>query len=669
LPKWYVFDSESDELALPATVIWCTCVTDFHTGEMWFYPPGDEGWKSKLEEADRLIGHNIVQHDFPLYKRLANWEPRPDQEIHDSLIMSRFLDYNRFPSKKHSMEVWAEALGKKKQEHEDWSQFSEEMKSRCITDTLLNVEMYEVLLEEYNSKKSNNPNLPVAMACEHYAAKWSAMGHINGWPFDKTAGLKLKSELETVIANAEKELQPKLGMKAVAVDKVKGEVEVKRAKWTQAGCYHSHTASWFGVNPWSGFDGEIRPVIGSYCRLDLTDLRLGSTDDVKIFLYRQGWVPFEWNTKKVEGERKPVRTSPKITEDSLEFLGGDGKLYREYSVASSRLSILKNWLEGLDEDDRVHGDCICIGTPSMRARHQIIVNIPSMESKWGPEMRALFTHKPGWTLIGADSSGNQGRGLAWYLKDAVYTDVILNKDIHAYNAGKLDKVITGMGISWSEYFIKNKLVKTKGHVKRFLEKKGFTDADYFRSNRKVAKKAIAKAKRARAKRVYYSFLFGAGGPKMWGYCFGTPDEQKGGVLKTGFTKNVPGLTNLLNRLDKEWQATKKAYGYRKGFITAISGNRIYVDSKHKELVYLLQAFEKATCAAAIYVLMTLLEEHNIPYEPHIFMHDEVDFSVPDEYVELAKELSTRAFAEGPMLFDIEIMAGEAKSGRNWREIH
>lgn len=646
MAKKYVFDSESDELALAATCIWIVVVEDFETGEVWEYPPGDDGWMKKLDEATHLIGHNIVEHDFPLFEKLAGWEPKSDQVIQDTLIMSRALDYKRFPDGRHRMESWGEYLGQKKQEHETWHEYSPEMRTRCISDVRLNCLMYAELMEEFKTKSSDKDNLGTYLVAEHAAAKWVAKAHMNGWPFDRQAALKLKGELEEVIAEAEAQLQPILGMKAVAKDKYAGVAETKVAKWTKDGAYHHHTAAWFGLNPWSGFVGEDRNIVGEYCRVEILPLELSSTDDVKIFLNRLGWVPLEWNMKYNEKTRRKEKTSPKITEDSLEFLGGDGKIYRSYAVASSRLSILKGWLDVITEDDIVHGDCITIGTPSMRARHQIIVNIPAMESRWGPEFRSLFVCKPGYKLVGCDSAGNQGRGLAYYLKNPEYTDILINDDIHMYNAKKIDAVITSLGFNWTEVLIKS----------------GAVEAD-------VDEKAIWKVKRGRSKRIYYAFLFGAGGPKLWGYAMGSPDDSWGKRFKDGFINAVPGFSRLTKRLENEFKSTKNKYGYLKGHITSLAGNRIYVDSNHKLLVYLLQAFEKITCSAAILLLMEYLEEEGIEYIPHIFMHDEVDFSVPEEHAERAAELGVKAFTEGPKLFGVDIMSGSGDVGINWKEIH
>jgi hypothetical protein len=683
--KKICFDTESDELALEATVMHILCAEDMDSGEEFEYIGDDMGWVDLLESATHLVGQNLIGHDLPLLKKLFGWTPRPDQKIQDTMIMSMVLDYKRFGEEGHSVRAWGQYYGDEKVEHEDWSEFSEEMRQRCRKDVKLQVRMYNDLMAEFKRKSHEHPLLGTYLLCENAAAKWIAQAHMVGWPFDKEWGLELATQLEEAMAKAEERLVPILGKKTVAKDKCKGVVDVKKPKWIAAGCYDAHTANWFGVDPWSGFEGEEVPIWGEYCRVEIRDLKLSSTDDVKIFLFRQGWVPFEWNTKWDPETKKKKRTSPKITEDSLEFLGGDGKLYREYSVAKSRLANLMGWLEALDGENRLHGDAVPIGTPSMRARHQIIVNIPAMHSKWGPEMRRLFIAKPGWKLVGCDSAGNQGRGLAYYLKNKDYVNVIVNEDIHIYNALKFEEALTAMGHNWREYLWKQETIlkpRQQARLEKFLRGRNDITMEDFVNGRMDNRQGLDKTKghgivtrkilkhmRSRAKRMYYAFLFGAGGAKLWGYAFGTPDEAKGTPFKNGFIKAVPGFKALTDGLKSEFGANKQAFGNKKGFIMSLAGNRIYVDSYHKLLVYLLQAAEKITCSAACYLLMQYLEEEEIPYEPVMFMHDELDFLVPEEHAERAAELGVVAFTEGPKMFGIDIMTGEGKIGDNWAEVH
>jgi hypothetical protein len=51
------------------------------------------------------------------------------------------------------------------------------------------------------------------------------------------------------------------------------------------------------------------------------------------------------------------------------------------------------------------------------------------------------------------------------------------------------------------------------------------------------------------------------------------------------------------------------------------------------------------------------------------MHDEEDFQVPEEYAERAAQIGKESFKEGPKLYGIEIMDGEAKIGKDWAECH
>ena len=69
------------------------------------------------------------------------------------------------------------------------------------------------------------------------------------------------------------------------------------------------------------------------------------------------------------------------------------------------------------------------------------MNVPSGDSAWGKEMRELFRSRPGWTLIGCDSAGNQARGLAHYLGDEKFIDTLLNGDIHQFNADLLNDIV------------------------------------------------------------------------------------------------------------------------------------------------------------------------------------------------------------------------------------
>jgi DNA polymerase I-like protein with 3'-5' exonuclease and polymerase domains len=298
-------------------------------------------------------------------------------------------------------------------------------------------------------------------------------------------------------------------------------------------------------------------------------------------------------------------------------------MYVKYLTTASRAGILRNWIAGVDANGNLHGSCFTIGTPSGRARHSGIVNVPSADSVWGKEMRSLFISKSGWKMIGCDSSGNQARGLAHYLKSEEYVKLLLEGDIHQYNADILTEVLKGLGID-------------------------------------------KKVPRGDAKRVLYATLFGAAGLKVCGYVLGYQDKELGDKIKKGFLKGTPGFADLMDSLNRIYGKTKQT---GKGYIPGIGGNKIFCDSQHKLLVYLLQSCEKATTSAALMITMRNLREANIPFQPCIYMHDEIDYLVPEEFAEQAAEIGRASFNEGARLFGVTIMDGSKQVGNNWYECH
>lgn len=617
----YVVDIETNGLLQTVTRCWIVFAVCIETLKTKYWLEGDLGWMKFIDEAECVIGHNIIGYDFAVLEKLFNYKVPKHVKIRDTLIFSSVLNYRRFPGDRHSLADWGNFLGFPKGEHSDWTQYSPEMLVYCERDCMLNVKVYNYLMVEFNNIADVKPKIVTYMKAEHYVAKWSAQCSLQGWPFNLPRAKELFIEMEKEL-NATREALLPLGLKTVAKDKAKGVVEPKQAKWVKSGAYNAHTASWFGIDPNTGQDVD-RLVEGAYSRVEFVELDIDSTDDVKIFLFRNGWQPTEWNFKYDESLKKSVKTSPKITEDSLECMNGNGAKYCEFLSTKSRFGIIKNWIANCDENGMLHGDCFTVGTPSMRARHSIIVNVPAADSSWGKEMRELFTNIPGWTLIGCDSEGNQARGLAHYLKSQEYIDLLLNGDIHQYNADRLTEVLANLGITYT-------------------------------------------VPRSAAKRALYATLFGASGAKLLGYVLGYQEVKLGNKLKDGFLKAIPGFKKLMEKLENIYGGTSKT---GKGFIPGMGGNNIYCDSYHKLLVYLLQACEKATCAAALMLTMDRLEAANIPYRPCIFMHDEIDYLVPDAFAEEAAEIGRKAFEDGPKLFNIEIMNGSKKIGSNWYEVH
>ena len=140
-----IFDAEADNLLRQATTCWCISVHELETGAHADYGPNEiQDALSYLYMADCIIGHNIKAYDLPLFKKLYNWEPNPKTLIIDTMIM----DMIRFPEERHGLDALAERFNLKQQKvaHEDWSQYSEDMKWRCDSDVIINKDVYLRLL-------------------------------------------------------------------------------------------------------------------------------------------------------------------------------------------------------------------------------------------------------------------------------------------------------------------------------------------------------------------------------------------------------------------------------------------------------------------------------------------------------------------------------------------
>lgn len=151
-----VYDTEGDGFREETTRLWCVVAKDMNSGEIYKYRP-DEIHKvmDLFSQAKMLVCHNQISHDLPILKKLYGWEPNEDTLIVDTLVMSRLLWPDRplpkgFSGKDgpHSVAAWGYRIGRYKPEHEDWTQFSEEMLHRCVEDVEIQERIYELLLLE-----------------------------------------------------------------------------------------------------------------------------------------------------------------------------------------------------------------------------------------------------------------------------------------------------------------------------------------------------------------------------------------------------------------------------------------------------------------------------------------------------------------------------------------
>ena len=635
-----VVDIEANGFQNDVTKLWCISVFNIETKEKETFTDYNSDYRSieeglkLLSTAKQIIGHNFIAYDMVVLEKLHNF--KTSATIIDTFLMSQLLNFNRQLGRvkgRHNLAQWGEALGIPKFTQEQWTVYEDTMLDRCEIDVQINVRVYIQLMKEF--KMSGIPKSVIQR--EFAIAKISAQQVKNGWLIDERLALRhidfLKREIETLRQNIEP-LMPKIVKcpdvwvsnqecnEILETTGIRYDAELKEGqrlkkpilpRYTKAGVLHSAQAKWLG---------EGVKVYGAYCRVEFHDAKLTQHSEVKKLLFKNGWKPTEWNTKRT-AEGRMIRTSAKLTEDSYGSIKGTlGKDIALHATYQHRLNTLQNqkeetkgWLGSRRKDGRIECVPFTLGTATGRMSHKNLVNVPGAKATFGKEMREIFIAPRDRVLVGCDLASAQLRLLAAAMGDKTYSETVI--------AGK--------------------------------EAKG-TDVHT------VNQKAAGLRTRAQAKTFIYAFLFGAGDTKIGSIVGGKAKDGK--ELKAKFLKSFPALSKLQSKLRLDFE---KSGGKT---ITAQDGRKIQVDSPHKLLNYLLQGNEAILAKEWANISAKLIEKNNINCKLLAIMHDEQNFECSvEDAPKLATVLEKAATMAGEQLGFNCRMDGTSKIGETWYDIH
>jgi hypothetical protein len=163
-------------------------------------------------------------------------------------------------------------------------------------------------------------------------------------------------------------------------------------------------------------------------------------------------------------------------------------------------------------------------------------------------------------------------------------------------------------------------------------------------------------------------MFGGGDAKLGEVLRGYRDAKLGATCKAAFAKAIPGLKELKDRVEGEWEDHNLRQGV--GWVKGIDGRPIFVDGSHQVLNYLLQTAEGITCKAACAYTLDKIKEEGLRAKPRIFYHDEAAFTCHPEDADRVGQILQEAFREAPKWFGIECMdGGNYVVGSSYADVH
>ena len=362
-----------------------------------------------FEEADILIGHNIIRFDIPQVEKVLGVKIKA--KLVDTLALSWYLNFNRGS---HGLEGYGVDYGVPKPVIKDWNSLTpEEYAHRCNEDVKINSRLWRDLDIKLNKLYPDSGNkwklidyltFKLQCAAEQEALRWKldvpkAQAHLQEWE-------ALKQEKTEALAN----VMPKVVNYAVRTrpkvyHKQDGSLSANGAKWEQLCKDHKVPTSTQSLKVKVGED-RANP---------------SSVSQVKEWLFMLGWEPrtfkfmreADGSTRKLEQIRKDGELCSSVRElvarePAIGLLDG-------LTVLSHRIGVIKGLLDSENEG------YVCASvaglTNTFRFRHaRPCVNLPSVDRQYGKEIRECLTAPEGYTLCGADMTSLEDTTKRHYMK-------------------------------------------------------------------------------------------------------------------------------------------------------------------------------------------------------------------------------------------------------------
>lgn len=488
-----VFDCETDGFS--ATKIHVVSSNNVTTGSERSFIKYEQ-MRSFLENPDSVfIAHNCESFDKPTLERVLGIK------IKATMIDTLGLSWYLYPTRQlHGLASWGEEFGVPKPEVEDWSdQPIEVYINRCEEDVRINTALWLKIKKDLQTLYGKE-NFWIAVDYICFKMKCAALQEKCKWKLDVPKAQELVVEFERKIEESKNTLQEVMPKVPVYVTKTRPKKPFKKDQSLSA-----TGEAWKALCEEYGYDfdyeGEIKYIKG------YDEPNGGSPLQIKSWLYSLGWNPqlFVYKRNKETGDVKKIeqiknKDTGDLCPDIVRLIEKTPELQvlEDLSVLSHRKSVVQGFLDDVDENGfiaaRIQGF-----TNTLRFRHKVFLNIPSLRKPYGKEIRGLLiARNDDMELMGADCSSLEdrtGQHFMWkydpdYVRDMMQDDFDPHCDIAA-EAGLM----------------------TADEVKAYklMDAQDVKEIDY--NGKHYVKKVLA-LKRHAGKSCNYASKYGAGGPTI-----------------------------------------------------------------------------------------------------------------------------------------------------------
>lgn len=701
--KEVIFDLETDGLLPEVSKIWCIClrvIEDGQEGPTFSYVNNPETGEDDIdaavgiiEEADVVIGHNILGYDLAVIDKLYDdFSPKPGQIVRDTQVLSQMYfanekdkDFERFRRGaiegkligRHGLEAWGQRLGHYK------GDYAKEMKAKgrdpwldfefetgvpyCEDDVEVTSRLWRKILGIEWSHE--------AIILEHQISELMNLQEQYGFWFNAEKARELEAHLRVTYDAMTEEAVAHFHNWMAPAKKYKG---APREQFGEDDSREVWAEVTIEKRPTRNIKSKLFPGViehyssdAPYCKIEEKEFNPNSRPQIIDRLKTNyGWTPVDFTengTPEVNDEvlRGLAKHEGWEICETLAELFFYSKLLGQVAKGDN------SWLEHVDAAGFIHGRCNAGGTRSGRASHSSpniaqvpkvkVVNVKDGEGGWNPVV--LVNGEPIPDVFKDDGEVKKNVLLKGRAGDYGWECRSL------FGAPKID------GVQWWMMGCDLKGVELRCFAHHLAE---FDDGEYVKlvlegDPHTKNMNAAGLNSRDNAKTFLYATLYGAGDEKI-GSIVCLPNtaisimKARGRELKAKFQEGLPAYRALVKRIAKE---------AKRGYLYGLDGRKLWVKSPHSALNLQLQS-DGALLAKKWVVLFTEYMEaagYQMGWSGDFvlcaWIHDEIQVACrTKEIADHAAALAKQAAIDSGKHFNYRApIEADSKVGLTWADTH